>query len=146
MSPAAIWALLGLGALLLLARRPASGPEPSAGPLVAMLGPFARVNFPSGGSQLSEAAYETLRHVAAAVVSSDRVVRLVGHTDNRGDPGRNVDLGHERAYTAALALHDDFGVPTELLAWESEGAESPIADNATEAGRRANRRVDVWWT
>ena len=66
---------------------------------------------------------------------------LAGFADNQGDPATNVEVSRKRAaYVAALFVSRGLkpgGV-------EGFGAELPVADNGTEAGRERNRRVEVY--
>lgn len=69
-------------------------------------------------------------------------VGVIGHTDNVGGEAFNQDLSERRAYAVRnelLAL----GVPADAMFPIGRGATEPRADNATEAGRAANRRVEL---
>jgi OOP family OmpA-OmpF porin len=67
---------------------------------------------------------------------------IVGHTDNVGKPEANTKLSQDRAKKFAAYL-EAAGVPTAQVSTRGAGPNEPIADNATDAGRAMNRRVDV---
>jgi len=69
-------------------------------------------------------------------------LRLVGHTDSQGTPATNLPLSQRRAAAVAGWLAQN-GVPPARLAAEGRGQGQPIADNATDAGRSLNRRVEA---
>ncbi|OJI92200.1 OOP family OmpA-OmpF porin [Planktotalea frisia] len=68
---------------------------------------------------------------------------LGGHTDNTGTG--NYELSAARAVAVSEAMIAR-GVPREAISAVGFGPSKPIADNATEAGRAANRRTTVRWT
>lgn len=68
--------------------------------------------------------------------------QVVGHTDNVGAADQNQKLSGERA-EKLVAYLAAAGIPKEKLNGRGAGQNEPIADNATEAGRAQNRRVDV---
>ncbi len=70
-------------------------------------------------------------------------VFVVVHTDNQGRADENVRLAQRRAEALARLLAQDFGVPAERMIAEGLGSLSPLASNATEAGRAKNRRVEL---
>ena len=69
-------------------------------------------------------------------------VSIEGHTDNTGTPERNRVLSGERAEAvrAALILHN---IANDRLTAKGFGADQPLADNGSEAGRAKNRRVEL---
>lgn len=69
-------------------------------------------------------------------------VRVVGHTSSEGDAAYNEDLSKRRAEAVAAALAER-GLERKRLASEGRGEREPIADDATEAGRSLNRRVEI---
>src|SRR5262249_17443993 len=71
-----------------------------------------------------------------------RKIRIEGHTDSRGDANANKRLGLARATTLAKWL-TEHGVAAERLTPVGIGSERPIATNETEAGRKANRRIEL---
>jgi outer membrane protein OmpA-like peptidoglycan-associated protein len=68
------------------------------------------------------------------------VVEVAGHTDDRGAREANMRLSARRAaaVTQALAAR---GVDPATLRSVGYGPDQPLADNATQAGRAANRRI-----
>jgi outer membrane protein OmpA-like peptidoglycan-associated protein len=70
-------------------------------------------------------------------------VRIVGHTDSTGSDAINDPLSVNRA-SATRSYLVARGVSAQRIAIDGRGAREPIADNATEAGRAANRRVDIF--
>lgn len=69
-------------------------------------------------------------------------LRVIGHTDNTGEAGVNETLGLSRARHVAELL-GELGLPSTRVRIGSRGQNEPVADNNTEAGRAANRRVEV---
>ncbi|MET0210104.1 MAG: OmpA family protein [Burkholderiaceae bacterium] len=69
-------------------------------------------------------------------------VEVQGHTDNVGGDDYNVKLSNERAgaVKAWLASHNVDGAK---LTAKGYGKAQPVADNATDAGRAKNRRVEL---
>jgi outer membrane protein OmpA-like peptidoglycan-associated protein len=69
-------------------------------------------------------------------------IELCGHTDDKGDPLKNLELSIQRAKAVADYLLA-FGIARERIVVQGLGSAKPIADNETEGGRRRNNRVDV---
>jgi len=72
----------------------------------------------------------------------EMAIQVEGHTDNVGTPEYNMDLSLKRAQAVADFLESQ-GVDHSRLSVEGFGLTRPVADNATEAGRQKNRRVDL---
>ena len=70
-------------------------------------------------------------------------VAIVGHTDAVGSLAGNTALSKRRAESVRARLIEDYGVDPEQLQADGVGYLAPIASNLTDAGRAANRRVDV---
>ena len=70
-------------------------------------------------------------------------VRIVGHTDNTGSDAVNNPLSVNRAQSARDYLVAR-GVSSQRISIDGRGSREPIADNATEAGRARNRRIDIY--
>jgi outer membrane protein OmpA-like peptidoglycan-associated protein len=70
-------------------------------------------------------------------------VRIFGHTDSTGSDAINDPLSVNRASSARSYLAGR-GVNAQRIAIDGRGSREPIADNATEAGRASNRRVEIF--
>lgn len=85
----------------------------------------------------------TLANVLALInKKADSRWIIAGHTDNQGSAELNQRLSQARAVSVIewLVSH---GVPTSRLTPQGFGPTRPVADNATEAGRALNRRVEI---
>ena len=69
-------------------------------------------------------------------------VDISGHTDNVGDAAKNHTLSHDRA-NAVKAYLVSKGIDQSRVTSEGYGADKPVADNKTAAGRAQNRRVEL---
>ncbi len=69
-------------------------------------------------------------------------VQVEGYTDNIGSDEYNLKLSEERASTVQAFLVEQ-GVQPGSVTSQGYGKASPVADNATNAGRAANRRVSM---
>ena len=67
---------------------------------------------------------------------------VTGHTDSKGSAELNQKLSERRAEAVKNVLVSEAVAPTRITT-VGLGASKPIADNATEAGRAKNRRVDI---
>jgi flagellar motor protein MotB len=109
------------------------------------------IHFGSGEAEIPEDYIKRLREVLDRM--RDRVnVRLhfVGHADSQPLTGEliarygdNVGLSRERAGTVAEYCQRALNLPPEAISYEGLGDSRPVAGNATEEGRRLNRRVEV---
>lgn len=68
-------------------------------------------------------------------------IEVQGHTDNTGDPVRNLKLSQARADAVALALIAR-GVPAEQLIAKGYGVTEPKVPNTSTANKAINRRVE----
>lgn len=71
------------------------------------------------------------------------VIRVEGHTDNRGPRWLNQRLSQARAESVKEYLVKKKGVEPQRIQTVGYGDLRPIADNATEFGRALNRRTEV---
>ena len=79
---------------------------------------------------------------AAVEVLKAKRILLVGHTDDSGNTTENANLSERRA-AAVARLFQAQGVAAANLYFQGAGETLPVADNHTEAGRAANRRVEI---
>ena len=123
--------------------------EETAGTGIAELGcPAAArlvlpsIAFPTGRARLDLPARRTLDRLAAALAGTDDDWEIAAHTDAEGPESRNLALSVRRAESVRhyLMLR---GVEPNRLAARGYGEAEPIADDATAAGRAANRRVEL---
>ncbi len=71
-----------------------------------------------------------------------RSIRIGGYTDSRGTESYNLDLSQRRADAVRDFLIDN-GISPRRITARGYGEADPVASNATLAGRRENRRVEV---
>jgi outer membrane protein OmpA-like peptidoglycan-associated protein len=101
------------------------------------------VLFRTGRATLLPAAREKLAKVAGILASHKGLrIQAEGFTDSTGSAEFNEKLSRERAEAAKDFLVSQ-GVPPEAISSVGYGPGHPVADNATEAGRQVNRRVEL---
>lgn len=101
------------------------------------------IYFDTARATLKPASEATLGQVLGAL-EADPGLRLVvaGHTDGEGDDASNLALSRRRA-EAVVAWLVAHGIDAARLSAEGFGESHPVADNASEAGRALNRRVEL---
>jgi OmpA-OmpF porin, OOP family len=101
-----------------------------------------KITFEPGSTSIESGALATIDRVAEALRECQTVrMEIGGHTDSQGSEGMNERLSQERAdavLTAIMARR----VLTSNLSAKGYGESKPIADNDTEEGREANRRIE----
>ena len=86
-----------------------------------------------------EAIAESLKSL---LVNDGYTILIEGHTADVGKPVGQLNLSIERTRTVMQALIDE-GLDASLFTYKGFGGTMPLADNATEAGRAQNRRVEI---
>jgi outer membrane protein OmpA-like peptidoglycan-associated protein len=85
----------------------------------------------------------TLDQVAQTLAAYPQtMIDTYGHTDSTGSDAHNQILSENRARSVANYLGSR-GVQPVRIAARGFGETQPVADNATETGRAANRRVEI---
>lgn len=99
-------------------------------------------NFALLSTELEESAEMELERILEYLnYYEDQGLVLSGHTDSTGADALNDILGYQRAWTMKEWLVER-GIEESRVAIVARGYQQPLADNSSEAGRRANRRVE----
>ncbi|WLH69940.1 OmpA family protein [Pseudomonas sp. FP2309] len=100
--------------------------------------------FATGSAQLKPGSTKILIKALVDIKAQPGwLIVIAGHTDATGDPQNNLRLSHARAAAVHAWMQQMGGIPDSCFAVQGFGASQPITDNDTEAGRAANRRVDI---
>lgn len=101
------------------------------------------VTFATGRSDIRADFYDSLNSVALVLKQYDQTnVRISGHTDSTGPLALNQKLSEERASSVRAYLVSQ-QIQSSRIESVGYGPNYPIATNATEEGRQANRRVEI---
>ena len=101
------------------------------------------VNFDNNKDTLRADAIAILDDVVATLKRYPALkVEIAGHTDSANSDAYNLDLSQRRA-DAVMKYFVDRGVEADRMTAKGYGEAEPIADNATQAGRFKNRRVEL---
>ncbi|HHT0592364.1 TPA: flagellar motor protein MotB [Legionella anisa] len=102
--------------------------------------------FDSGDADLKPEAFVKLMQLAAKINKSSSIVAIEGYTDNvpieTPQFPSNWELSAMRAAVVGRTLNS-FGIATDRILVTGYGEQYPVADNVTELGRAANRRVTI---
>lgn len=90
-----------------------------------------------GGQEVLDEVYRRLQANPTMKIS------IYGYTDATGPPEWNMTLSLIRAQAVEAALIRMGLSPDRIVQVKAMGGADPIADNSTDAGRIANRRVEV---
>src|SRR5262249_32815447 len=104
-----------------------------------------QVKFKTNSAQIEPGkdSEEILEAVQKVLIDHPEIerVRVEGHTDNRGAAAFNKRLSADRA-TSVVKWLVGRAITSGRLTGAGFGRERPIDSNDTEAGRKANRRVE----
>lgn len=82
-----------------------------------------------------------LKNLAENLHGGDRLI-VTGYTDSLGSEAYNLKLSQRRADAVKKQL-STFGIAPDHIETRAMGESDPVASNATEEGRAANRRVVI---
>ena len=100
--------------------------------------------FETNSTDIKPGFHTTMDKVADIVVRYNKTtLTVVGHTDDVGTNPYNQQLSERRAHSVANYLEAKH-VNAVRLAIAGKGEVQPIESNATETGRQANRRVEIY--
>lgn len=103
----------------------------------------SNITFDVGSSVINSQFASTLNAVALVLERFDKtIVDVLGHTDSDGSDEFNLKLSRERAIAVANVVSAR-GIDARRFYIDGRGETSPIASNATEAGKAQNRRVEI---
>lgn len=101
-----------------------------------------KINFEPGSATIDASALGTMDDISAVLKRcGDLRLEIQGYTDSQGREEMNLALSQSRAESVLNELRAR-RVPTSSFQAVGYGEESPVADNDTEAGREANRRIE----
>ena len=121
----------------------ASIPEPEE--CVAMINAVIarqKITFAPGSADLDEEGRKAIAEIVEIMPDCEHApMEVAGHTDSQGREIMNKELSQARANAVVDALLARRVLTSNLVA-VGYGEENPIADNGTEEGREANRRIE----
>ncbi len=101
------------------------------------------VTFATNSSDLSPAFFHVLSSVSKVLIEYDQtIVEVAGHTDSSGSDAYNQSLSERRAGSVAQYLQTQ-EINSQRLITIGLGESMPVASNATNDGKQANRRVEI---
>jgi len=115
------------------------------GDQIAMTMPSG-LTFDVNSASIQGGFYAPLNDVGATLIEYPKTaVDVVGHASSDGDDVYNQELSERRAAAVQSYLVNS-GVQSVRLHAIGMGETQPVADNSTQAGRAANRRVEILLT
>jgi OOP family OmpA-OmpF porin len=104
---------------------------------------FENLNFQTDTTKLTQGYQTEMNLISKSLTEYPEVtLRIVGFTDNTGEPAANKILSEARANAIKDQLVKN-GIAPERIEVEGRGQEAPIASNLTEEGRSMNRRIEL---
>lgn len=127
-----------------VAAAPEPMPEPAPEPALETVRVELDVKFDFDKDRVKEESYGDIKNLADFMNQYPQTSTTVeGHTDSVGTDAYNQKLSERRANAVREVLVNQYGVGAERVGSVGYGESRPVADNATEAGRAVNRRVEA---
>lgn len=102
------------------------------------------VKFDFDKAEVKQGSYGDIKNLADFMKQYPQTSTTVeGHTDSVGSDAYNQKLSERRANAVRAVLVNQYGVEAERVNAVGNGEAAPVADNASEAGRAVNRRVEA---
>ncbi|WP_448646395.1 OmpA family protein [Pseudomonas mohnii] len=119
--------------------------QPAAGPKAARTVRLDSLSlFGTGSAELKPESTKVLIDALVGIKAQPGwLIVIAGHTDAVGSDEHNLQLSRARAAAVREWMQRMGDLPDSCFAVQGFGKSQPIASNDTEAGRKANRRVDI---
>ena len=104
------------------------------------------IEFESGSAKLTPKAAKDLELLFNdLIVANNLKVEIHGHTDNAGDPAKNMTLSEQRAFAVKqwLEAKSPNNFPDGRVSILAHGQTNPVVPNDTPEGKAKNRRVTI---
>ena len=112
--------------------------EAEIGAIVAI----SKINFEPGSATIDASNLGTMDDIAEVLkLCGDIPLEIQGHTDSQGGEEMNLNLSQARAQSVLNELRARRVLTASFVA-KGYGETDPIADNDSEEGREANRRIE----
>ncbi|WP_411974566.1 OmpA family protein [Sulfitobacter faviae] len=103
---------------------------------------IGKITFEPGSATIDASALGTMDDIAEVLKNcGDIRLEIQGYTDSQGRESMNLSLSQSRAESVLNELRARRVLTSSFVA-KGYGEENPIADNKTEEGREANRRIE----
>lgn len=109
---------------------------------IAAIQKVTKISFEPGSATIDPEALQTMDDIAEILKSCGQIrLEIQGHTDSQGREIMNQQLSQARAQSVLNELRAR-RVLTSSFSAKGYGESQPLADNKTEEGREANRRIE----
>ena len=101
-----------------------------------------KISFEPGSANIDASTLGTMDDIAEVLRACGTLkLEIQGHTDSQGREEMNLELSQQRAQSVLNELRARRVLTASYIA-KGYGEAQPIADNGTEEGREANRRIE----
>jgi outer membrane protein OmpA-like peptidoglycan-associated protein len=102
-----------------------------------------KIQFDYDKATIRPVSFGLMNEIASVIVENPQIkkIRIEGNASAEGSPQHNQKLSEDRA-RSVLTYLTEHGIAAGELVSIGHGADHPIADNTSEAGREQNRRVE----
>jgi outer membrane protein OmpA-like peptidoglycan-associated protein len=108
----------------------------------AFTGAIKGITFENNSDAIRPSSTKTLDNAVQVLTDNPDIrIKIMGHTDAKGDRSHNLDLSQRRA-EAVKKYFVDHGIAESRMTTEGFGPDKPVDTNNTSAGRANNRRIE----
>ena len=102
-----------------------------------------KIQFDFDTAKIKPVSFDLMNEIVSVIAKNPQIkrIRIEGYASSEGDPTHNKLLSDDRAASVMKYL-TEHGIAPQRLSSVGFGIDKPIADNSTEQGREANRRVE----
>jgi OOP family OmpA-OmpF porin len=101
------------------------------------------INFDNGSATISGSTKDLETIYNLLTQAEETKLKVIGYTDNVGNPASNVTLSNGRAQSVVAYLKGRGISVDRFQLVDGKGDANPVADNSTASGKAKNRRVEI---